>query len=62
MLKYAADIRFIQAMLGHAKLETTEIYTHVSIRKLKAVHELTHPGKMGKNEPCRTRRRRNLKR
>ncbi len=38
-----ADIRFIQAMLGHAKLDTTQIYTQVSIRKLKEVHDATHP-------------------
>ena len=44
MLEGGADIRFIQQMLGHAKLETTEIYTRVSIRQLKAIHELTHPG------------------
>jgi integrase/recombinase XerD len=46
MLEGGADVRFIQAMLGHAKLDTTEIYTHVSIRKLKEVHSLTHPAKM----------------
>ncbi len=33
-------------MLGHAKLETTQIYTHVSIRKLKEIHEATHPAKL----------------
>lgn len=44
MLEHGADIRFIQAMLGHAKLETTQIYTQVSIRKLKEIHTLTHPG------------------
>jgi integrase/recombinase XerD len=43
MLENGADIRYIQAMLGHAKLDTTEIYTQVSIRKLKEVHTLTHP-------------------
>lgn len=31
-------------MLGHVELSTTQIYTQVSIRKLKAVHTLTHPG------------------
>jgi integrase/recombinase XerD len=46
MLENGADIRFIQAMLGHAKLETTEIYTHVSIRQLKAIHESTHSARM----------------
>jgi integrase/recombinase XerD len=44
MLENGADIRFIQQLLGHAKLDTTAIYTHVSIHKLKEVHALTHPG------------------
>ena len=43
MLEGGADIRFIQEMLGHAKMDTTQIYTQVSIRHLKQVHELTHP-------------------
>ncbi len=43
MLEGGADIRFIQQMLGHASLSTTEIYTHVSIRMLKQVHSTTHP-------------------
>ncbi|MDA8382589.1 MAG: site-specific tyrosine recombinase XerC [Betaproteobacteria bacterium] len=46
MLEGGADIRFIQEMLGHANLETTEIYTHVSIDKLIAVHRATHPSRM----------------
>ena len=44
MLEGGADVRFIQQMLGHAKLETTQIYTQVSIRKLKEIHTATHPG------------------
>ena len=43
MLEGGADVRFIQEMLGHASLETTEVYTRVSIRALRAVHEATHP-------------------
>ena len=43
MLEGGADIRYIQQMLGHAELSTTEIYTHVSIRMLKQVHTATHP-------------------
>lgn len=46
MLENGADIRFIQQMLGHAHISTTEIYTHVSILKLKEVHTLTHPGRL----------------
>ena len=46
MLENGADIRFIQQQLGHAKLETTQIYTQVSIRKLKEVHDATHPAKL----------------
>jgi len=43
MLDNGADIRFIQQMLGHVSIGTTEIYTHVSIVKLKQVHDMTHP-------------------
>jgi integrase/recombinase XerD len=43
MLENGADIRHIQEMLGHAELSTTQIYTQVSIRRLKAVHAVTHP-------------------
>jgi integrase/recombinase XerD len=46
MLEGGADIRFIQAMLGHARLDTTQIYTQVSIRKLKEIHTATHPARM----------------
>jgi integrase/recombinase XerD len=45
MLEGGADIRFIQAMLGHENLETTQIYTHVSIVKLKEIHTATHPAR-----------------
>lgn len=44
MLENGADIRFIQALLGHASLETTQIYTQVSITKLAEIHNATHPG------------------
>jgi integrase/recombinase XerD len=43
MHENGADIRFIQEILGHVKLETTQIYTHVSIRTLQQVHATTHP-------------------
>jgi len=48
MLENGADIRFIQAMLGHADLKTTQIYTHVAIRQLQEIHRATHPAKLKK--------------
>jgi integrase/recombinase XerD len=45
MLENGADIRFIQQMLGHSQLSTTEIYTHVAIHKLKEIHTATHPAR-----------------
>lgn len=50
MLEGGADIRFIQAMLGHAKLDTTQIYTHVAIDKLIAVHKATHPSRLQRRQ------------
>jgi len=46
MLENGADIRYIQMILGHVNLSSTEIYTQVSIKKLKEVHALTHPAKV----------------
>ena len=46
MLENGADVRFIQAMLGHADLNTTQIYTQVAIVKLKEIHTLTHPARL----------------
>lgn len=43
MLENGADIRFIQQLLGHARLDTTQIYTEVSIIQLREVHARTHP-------------------
>src|SRR6266850_1051554 len=43
MLEHGADVRVIQEILGHARLTTTQLYTRVSIRLLKAVHTATHP-------------------
>ena len=52
MLEGGADVRHIQEMLGHVHLESTEVYTRVSIRKLRAIHRATHPGaKLAKCEP-----------
>jgi len=43
MLRGRADIRYIQELLGHESLSSTEIYTHVEIRDLKRVHARAHP-------------------
>ncbi len=43
MHENGADIRYIQAILGHERLETTQIYTRTSLRKLLEVHGATHP-------------------
>jgi integrase/recombinase XerD len=43
MLEGGADVRHIQEMLGHERLDTTQVYTQVSIRALKAIHNATHP-------------------
>ena len=54
MLEGGADIRYVQQMLGHSKLETTEIYTHVSITKLREVYAATHPAaKLGRSPAVR---------
>ena len=43
MLEGGADVRYIQEMLGHERLDTTQVYTQVSIRALKAIYNATHP-------------------
>ncbi len=44
MLKNGAPVRHLQEMLGHESLESTQIYTHVTINDLKKVHAKYHPG------------------
>jgi len=43
MLENGAEIRYLQAILGHERLETTQIYTRTSLRKLLEIHGATHP-------------------
>ena len=45
MMENGADLRSLQELLGHSRVNTTQIYAHVSIRRLQEVHRRTHPAK-----------------
>jgi integrase/recombinase XerD len=49
MLKNGAPVRHIQEMLGHESLESTQIYTRVTINDLKQIHAKYHPSEQSKS-------------